>query len=134
MAKAGPKTKPCSATTRRGRLNKAKQFWDAAGILDDLVSDEEEDLVDAYITLCIHAGIAAADVICCARLGKHAQGQSHEEAIALLDSVDPAAARHLATLLRMKTRIGYGDMPGTTADRTKAKRAAGALITAAEKV
>jgi hypothetical protein len=29
----------CSESTRVGRLNKARQFWDAADILDTLLSD-----------------------------------------------------------------------------------------------
>jgi len=40
----------------------------AAGMVRDLV-DENGDVADAYVTLCVHAGIAAADVICCASFG-----------------------------------------------------------------
>lgn len=118
---------------RAGRRNKARQFWDAADILDTLVSDSDEDLVDAHITMCVHAGIAAADVVCCARLGVHAHGRDHNEAIALLASVDKAASRHLATLLGLKTRSGYSALKSSRADRTRAKRAARSLLDAAER-
>lgn len=52
-------------------------------------------------------GIAAADAICAARLGEHARGENHDEAVALLSTVDKAAAAHLRALLGMKTLAGY---------------------------
>jgi hypothetical protein len=51
------------------------------------------EVADAYVTLCVHAGIAASDVICCSSLGRHAQGDSHEEAAVLLASADKDAAQ-----------------------------------------
>jgi hypothetical protein len=39
----------------------------------DAFADEDLDLDDACVTLLVHAGIAAADVVCCRRLGKHAK-------------------------------------------------------------
>lgn len=45
------------------------------------MADENNEVADAYVTLCVHAGIAAPDVICCASLGEHAQGENHSEAI-----------------------------------------------------
>lgn len=63
------RTKKCTATIRRGRLDKAKQFAETARLIEG-----NDALIDAYVTNCVHAGIAAADVICCARLGEHAIG------------------------------------------------------------
>lgn len=63
------------------------------------------------MTLYVHAGIAAADAICARALGVHAKGQDHQEAIALLASVDKEAAADLRVLLAMKTRAGYGLTP-----------------------
>ena len=68
-------------------MAKARQFSDAATLISELASDDS-NLGDAYITLCVHAGIAAADVICCARLGVHASGQDHAAAATLLDKAD----------------------------------------------
>jgi hypothetical protein len=65
---------PCTPEIRRGRLRKASQFIEAATIIADQ-AHQEADIADALVTLCVHAGIAAADVICCARLGQHAQGE-----------------------------------------------------------
>jgi hypothetical protein len=64
------RTQPCTAAIRQGRLRKAEQFLRAANLV--------RDVADAYSTLCVHAGIAASDVICCARLGEHAQGPRRE--------------------------------------------------------
>ena len=49
-------------------MAKAKQFVEAAETVESL-ADDANDVADAYVTLCVHAGIAAADVICCKRLG-----------------------------------------------------------------
>jgi hypothetical protein len=132
MAKSTSRTKPCSPAVRAGRLAKARQFGEAADMIDALVSDESE-LADAFITLCIHAGIASADVICCARLGEHAHGQDHHDAIALVERVDKSAAKHLAVLLDMKTRSGYSPISSSSADRRRARRAAQSLIESAER-
>jgi len=36
----------------------------------EALADDANDVADAYVTLCVHAGIAAADVICCTRFGE----------------------------------------------------------------
>jgi hypothetical protein len=82
------KTRQCSEADARGRLRKAEQFFSAAETIRGLAEDEEE-VGDAYVTLCVHAGIAAADAICCAALGEHSQGESHVEAVQLLRRVRP---------------------------------------------
>ena len=89
-----PRTRPCVPDVRRGRLDKANQFLDAAELVREL-ADEDGTVADAYVTLCVHAGIAAADVICCARLGLHALGDDHNQAITLLASADNSSAKHL---------------------------------------
>lgn len=118
----------CTDADRKGR-HKAKQFQAAAALIDSTVDHDE--LVDAYVTLCVHAGIAAADVICCARLGLHAQGQSHSEAIQLLERVDRSRAKDLAALLGMKTRAGYSPTVSTMPTRKIAARSADRLVEAA---
>lgn len=56
----------------------------------------QNELNDAYITMCVHAGIDAADVICCRRLNVHHQGENHNEAITTLGRVDRQLASDLA--------------------------------------
>ena len=111
---------------------KARQFHLAAETIAALV--DETDISDAYVTLCVQAGIAAADVICCAKLGAHATGQRHADAVALLATVDRALAKHLNTLLTMKTRSGYGPTLTSAADQRRAGRAAAAILIVAEAV
>lgn len=122
-----PRNKPCTPQVREGRLAKANQFAAVATDVADLAAEARE-VADAYVTLLVHAGIAAADVICCARLGEYAQGSNHNEAIALLKTADPDSAQHLETLLKMKTRVGYGHMPASQDDLKKAQRAGDALL------
>ncbi len=97
------RTSPCDSGTRAGRRQKMTQFAAAA----DFILDFADEVGDAYVTLCVHAGIAAADVICCTRLGEIAQGENHNEAVQLLTRADPSSAKYLQTLLGMKTRAGY---------------------------
>ena len=123
--------RPCSAQVRAGRLAKAKQFLAAAELIEDSLSGY---VTDAYVTMCVHAGIAAADVICCVRLGRYAQGDRHAEAVALLkkaNAVDPA--KRLEVLLGMKSKAGYTHLPSSTTDAKKAGRAAKDLLAAAER-
>jgi hypothetical protein len=126
-------TKPCTAEIRQGRLRKAAEFLDAATLIADH-ADGEAAAPDAFVTLCIQAGIAAADVICCARLGEHAQGQDHNEAVALLSQADSESAKHLRVLLGMKTKAGYSHTGISAADAKRAGRAADALVETARRV
>lgn len=121
------RTQPCTVRIRQGRLHKAEQFIEAANLIRD-IADEHEDIVNAYVTLCVHAGIAASDVICCASLGEHARGENHREAIELLTKADKDAAKHLNTLLKLKTKSGYSHTPATMDEFKRAGRAAEALV------
>jgi hypothetical protein len=125
-----PRTIKADEAMRRGRLVKAEQLADAA-VAVDLLADEATDVADAYVTLCVHAGIAAADVVCAARLGEYSRGENHDEAVALLSAVDKNLAGHLRALLNMKTLAGYSYSP-VNADRARrAERAMAVLLEAA---
>lgn len=115
-------------------MNKAEQFFQASEIIRELVDDDELD--DAYVTLCVHAGIAAADVICCAALGEHAAGQDHTEAVSLLKQAtrEPELHRSLAALLKVKTMAGYTGDPTSPETRRQSARAAERLIREARRV
>lgn len=122
---------PCSTQVRAGRLVKAQQFLAAAELIEDAVSNET---ADAYVTLCVHAGIAAADVICCARIGRHAQGDNHAAATALLKKANAAdSAKRLEVLLSMKSKAGYAHLPSSATDVKRAGRAAKSLLEEAER-
>jgi hypothetical protein len=123
--------KRCTAAVRAGRLKKAREFRLAAELLEESAAGQD-DLADAYVTMCVHAGIAAADVICCRLLNVHHQGESHEQAVTLLARVDRQLSGDLATLLRKKTAAGYGEMALSAADCKQAKRAMERLVDSAE--
>lgn len=126
------RTNPCTPDIRQGRLRKAVEFLDAATLIADPA--DEEALNDAFVTLCIQAGIAASDVICCARLGKHAQGQDHNEAVTLLSQANSESAKHLRVLLGMKTKAAYSHAGISTGDAKRAGRAAEILVETARRV
>ena len=95
-------------------------------------ADDEADVGDAFVTLCVHAGIAAADVLCCLNLGEHAQGDDHNMAAELLErAAGPELSKALRVLLGMKTRAGYDARPVTAAERKRAQRASERLVQAA---
>jgi len=113
----------------RGRLGKAEQFWEVAGLVRGLTDEQDpSEIGDAYVTLCVHAGIAAADALCCAGLGEHAQGENHNDAVQLLAKVDAEASRALRALLGLKTKAGYSHTPATADEFKRAGRNAEALV------
>lgn len=124
------RVQPCTAATVEGRLARAIEFFDSA-------EDEREahpERANAWVTHFILAGIAAADVICCRALGRHAQGDNHLQAVALLRSVQPDGPElsvALGVLLGMKTMAGYGERPVSAEDRARAPRRAKQLVDAA---
>jgi len=130
---ARTRLKECDQEVVSGRLRKAEQFLDVAALVRDL-ADNEEDVGDALVTLCVHAGIAASDVICCATLGHYVQGQDHLQAIAELSKAPPDGPQlgsDLRALLQMKTRAGYGAPAVTAEQRKRAWRRAENLVEAA---
>jgi hypothetical protein len=121
------RTRNCSASIQAGRLRKATEFHDAAVLVEEIAPN-------AAVDLFVDAGIAAADVICCARLGAYAAGESHSEAVALLEKAEPGMAKHLRTLLGLKSKVAYTHQPVTAGERTKASRAASHLVEAARRI
>jgi hypothetical protein len=127
------RTNPCTPDVRQGRLRKAIEFLDAAILIADPAGGETA-ATDAFVMLCIQAGIAASDVICCTRLGEYAQGQDHNEAVAMLSQAHKESARHLGVLLGMKTKAAYSHTGISTGDAKRAGRAAEALVETARRV
>jgi hypothetical protein len=116
-----------------GRPKKADQFLLAAELVRDFATEGE--VADAYVTLCVHAGIAAADVICCTRLGTYSRGDNHAEAVGLLKKArETASAHRLETRLSMKTKAGYTYLPSSLAEVKRAGRAASELVEMAKRV
>jgi hypothetical protein len=121
------RTRLSSNTIRLGRLKKATQFLDAALVIGDQMSD-------ASVALLVNAGIAAADVICGARLGKYAAGEHHSQSVALLKQAQPGMEKHLRVLLNVKSKVAYTHESVSLDERKKSKRAAEALVEAARRI
>lgn len=123
------RTKECTPTERAGRLQQAEGFWADA---EDLAALGEAS-PNSIVTLYVHAGIAAADVICCAKLGEYSNTANHSDAQNLLKKADPTLEVSLARLVGMKTLAGYGAAPVSAARVTTARTAAEKLLTAARR-
>ena len=123
----------CDDAVISGRLRKAEQFLEAAETIRDF-SDDESEIGDAFVTLCVHAGVAASDVLCCKALGHFVQGDDHQQAIAELSKVTPGGrqlGKDLRVLLGMKNLAGYAAFPVGSEDRKRAWRRAESLVEAA---
>jgi hypothetical protein len=121
------RTRECSEVIRAGRLTKAKEFYAAAVLVENAAPNASVDLF-------VDAGIAAADVIYCSRLGVYAAGENHNEAVALLEGAEPGVAKYLRTLLNLKSKVAYTHQSATTDERKKASRAAENLVEAASRI
>jgi len=130
------RVRECDEAFIKGRLNKAEQFLQSAVMIRD-TADNEAEFGDSLVTLCVHAGIAASDVICCKALGHFVQGDDHSQAIAELSKVAPDGRRlgkDLRALLQLKTRAGYGGPVVTAEQRKRAWRRAKSLVEAAREL
>ena len=81
------------------------------------------------------AAIAAADAICCLRVGRRNRSENHSDAIALLKLVEPDGqkfGRDMATVLAVKDPSHYGIAFVSEATLKATLRAAEHLVLAAE--
>jgi hypothetical protein len=80
----------------------------AALVLEDTTEVARPGVAAALAVL---AGVGASDAACCARLRRRARGQAHDEACALLATVEPHGpemAKDLDRLLSRKDSSHYG--------------------------
>lgn len=127
-------------TTRRGRLTKAREFALDAEALRTLASTGGVFTVasgsaNSYVALCVLSGIASADAICVGVLGRYSRGGSHDASVALLaQAVGRPTAKHLATLLSIKSKAEYNAQSVDDGDVHAAGRAMQALLSATTSV
>ncbi|MFN8069084.1 MAG: hypothetical protein U0R77_09985 [Mycolicibacterium insubricum] len=91
-------------------------------------------MINAAGDLYVDAGIAASDVICCVRLGKHSNTGSHAEAKALPKQADSGSERHLSTLLSFKSKVSYTHQHLDAAELKRMSRAAEHLLETAKRM
>ena len=106
MPKSTSTTARCGKEQAKQRLAQAEAFLFVA----KLVHEEPDDAVlprrGVSAALAVLAGIAGADAMCCARLGKVHRGQDHAAAVDLVGTVFPEGVNAAPDLLRL---IGLKD-------------------------
>jgi hypothetical protein len=80
------------------------------------------------------AAIAAADALCCSRLGLRSSSKQHHDAVGLLQRVDAGLARDLSILVSDKAQAHYGDDFIGASTLKAALRAMDRLVAAADHV
>ena len=108
MTKQLSRTSGCTKHDARNRLVQAGASLDAARLELD---NNEPGWRNVSASNAVLAGIAAADAVCCHALGKRANGQNHNDAVHLLETVPhngPTMAKLLTRLLSSKSLSQYG--------------------------
>ena len=100
------KSSICGKGTARGRLAIAIEYQELAYSKSVASTDAARN---AAVGNAVLAGIAAADAICCVRLGERSSSSDHSDAVALLTKVDKKLGQHLSTLIGSKSTSHYGD-------------------------
>ena len=123
MSRGKGERKSCDVRQARQRLVDARQFLEAAELLDS---------PDVVATCAIHAAIAAADAITCHALGERSSDGNHVSAVDLLRQVDATLATALKRALDRKTQAGYESVDVSKADAARCVKWAKQLLSAAE--
>jgi len=123
MSRAKGARKQCDAKQARQRLIDARQFLEAAALME---------APDVVATNAIHAAIAAADAITCHALGERSSDGNHVAAVDLLRQVDASLATALKRALDRKTQAGYERADLGAADAANCVKWAQQLLAAAE--
>lgn len=109
MARSKTRTQNCTRRDAQNRLAQAEKFVEVAELV--LTDDTSSTNPGVAASLAVLSGIAASDAACCAKLARRARGQSHEEAVVLLEIVVPGGpemAKDLGRLLQRKNDSHYG--------------------------
>ena len=123
MSRGRGARKPCDVQQARQRLVDARQFLEAAELLD---------APDVVATCAIHTAIAAADAITCHALGERSSDGNHFSAVDLLRQVDAKLSTSLKRALDRKTQAGSESVDISAADAASCVRWAKQLLAAAE--
>jgi hypothetical protein len=122
MAKKTSRTRRCNPQDGAQRHHQAKAFAELAE-LDPFSSDGPTR--SAAVSNAVLAGIAAADTICCRRLGRHAASNEHQQALDLLDQagdLGTSARRDLAIMLSAKNKAQYEQTDPTVTEAERVIR------------
>lgn len=127
-----PRRQPMDAAAVRVRLRDAQTRLASAEL--QLSGDSPHEWKHAS-EIAVSVGIAASDAICGHVLGYKVAAESHRDAIeALRAASDASTAKHLDTLISIKSASAYGDRLTTHADAARHVLHAQRLLTAAETI
>jgi hypothetical protein len=123
---------PCGPgeAVRKARL--ARAYLDLA---EQVAGQDGDEACNVAAGNAVLAGIAASDALTCLRLGRHSQGQAHQEATALLRTIrpdGPRLARDLSSVLGVKDAAHYGSVFVSATTLRTTLRAVVRLVEAAE--
>src|SRR6266576_2860417 len=108
MARANHRTRPCTASQAKQRMERAREFLDVAElVIDEKDQDASFVYASSAAALAVLAGIAASDAACCQALAKRSRSESHRDAEQLLALITPGgkkAAGDLRELLNLKDK------------------------------
>lgn len=122
---------PCGRAQADNRARVARMYLEVAELAAEEVGDHARNVAAGNAVL---AGIAAADAVCCLRLGARHRGQDHRAAVDLLRTIRPDGAKlasDLATVLAVKDLSHYGETFVSAIKLTSTLRAAARLVEAA---
>lgn len=135
MSRSTGRTAPCGRREAQARLVAARAFVSAAELVHTEPDDPVLPLRGVAAANAVLAGVAAADVICCVRLGEMFRGEDHAQAIDLLARALPEGARvksDLQRLLGIKDKVHYQAIIVTPTEAVAAIRQAKRVLLAAE--
>lgn len=99
-------SRPPGRTVRGNAEDARRRLEDARQFLETAERATAPGYGDVVATNAIHAAIAAADVICCLRLGCRSS-DGNQASVELLRRVDAQLANHLRRALNHKQQAGY---------------------------
>lgn len=123
MSRAKGTRRACDIHQARQRLTDARQFIEAAELLD---------APDVVATNAIHAAIAASDAITCHALAERSSDGNHSAAVDLLRQVDPSLATTLKRALDRKTQAAYESTDISESDAVSCVKWAKQILASAE--
>lgn len=135
MNRASGRTAACGRPQAQTRLTAARAFVSVAELVFAEPDDPVLPLRGVAAAVAVLGGIAAADAICCVRLGRMARDADHAAAVALLARAGPEGARvtnDLERLLGIKDKVQYQAIIVTSSETEAAIRQARRILQAAE--
>lgn len=136
MTRGTGRTARCGRKEAQARLLAARAFASVAELVYAEPDDPLLPLRGVAAAVAVLGGIAAADVICCVRLGEMFRGEDHDQAVDLLAKAHPEGTRVKndlqRRLLSVKDKVHYQAIIVTPKETEAAIRQAKRVLRAAE--